>query len=696
MLSSKFLNFKNAFYALSFILLIILPWLSRDAGISGDEEFHLKQSEKVINYFNSFGKDKSALHTPGTHLKYYGQSFDNITTIFANWLNIEDIYQFRHVANAIAGWGTIFISGLLAVFLSGYRAGFLTLLLFLVSSRFLGHSWNNLKDIPFALGYIATIYFTFLVINKLPKHTIKILLLPVLGLAFAISIRVGGFILICYLFLFTGLYLISNYIRREKWVTRKNILIVFLIVLGISVSGYILGLVLWPFGLENPIINPWLSFSAMTQFPTTIRQIFEGSVYWSDQLPWYYLLKYMVISIPTVVLLGFLIFILHSKKLLKDHYWIFIFFLFITFLFPLIFIILGDSNVYGAWRHVIFIYPPLVILSALGYECIIRKIHSFKIRIILIFLFILLFFHPLRFIIKNHPYQYMYFNEWIGGINGAYGNYETDYYFHTIQEASLWLQNYIEQNNNSDQVKTKVALNFPGSWLFRHKQDKITTQFIKYYSRGNSDWDFAIIANSYIHPFQLKMKIWPPRKTIHTINVDGVPVCAILNRETKEDYHGYIALTEDNFDQAIFLLIRAVEKNPYNEAALINLSVAFMRKDDLSSAKKYLDKCLKIYPEYEVAVHHYAKIYHLEGNSIKAIDLFKKNINNNYKYFPSYLSLANIYFEIDRNELAVKTLKKCISINPVYKPAFLRLGNFYKKNGEYTLAEKYFNFAKKL
>jgi tetratricopeptide (TPR) repeat protein len=694
--ANKYLNFKNAFYILSLILLVVLPLLSRNAGISGDEEIHYKQSEKVINYIKSSGEDKSVLHTPTTHLKYYGQLFDNITTIFIKCLNIEDIYQFRHIANSVAGWGTILISGLLASFIAGYRTGFLTLLLFMVSSRFLGHTWNNLKDIPFALGYIITIYFIFLFIRKLPKHTIKHVILLVLGLAFAIGVRAGGIILICYLFLFTGLYFVSNYIGRQKWITSKNILNSFFVILIITVLGYLSGLVLWPFGLENPLKNPWLSFKVMTQFPTTVRQVFEGSVWWSDRFPWYYLLKYMLISIPTIVLSGFLVFIVFIKSVFKSQNWIFIFFLVFSFLFPLVFIIINDANVYGAWRHMIFIYPPLVVLSALGYDWIIKNVRLKIFRIGLTVILLVLCIHPVKFIIKNHPYEYLYFNELTGGIKGAYGNYETDYYFHSIREASLWLQNHIEKNNLLGEGKIKVGSNFPVSWLFREWEDKITTQYIKYYSRGNYDWDFAIIANAYINPFQLRNNIWPPENTIHTIKIDNIPVCAIIERKTKDDYQGYVALKENNYNLAISLFTKGLKTDPANESVYINLSIAYLNSGNVNAAKKYLNKCLEIYPEYEVVIYQLAKIHHMEGQTDEAIELYARNLENNYKHFPSYIGIAMVYFDTGENQFAVKNLKRCIGINPGYKPALITLGNYYKKTGKNELAKKYLNSTEKI
>ena len=59
--------------------------LSKNAGISCDEVLHYDHSVAVYNYFATHGEDQSALNTPVTNLKYYGQSYDNIVTILAKW-----------------------------------------------------------------------------------------------------------------------------------------------------------------------------------------------------------------------------------------------------------------------------------------------------------------------------------------------------------------------------------------------------------------------------------------------------------------------------------------------------------------------------------------------------------------------------------------------------------------------------------
>ena len=106
---------KYIFFISSALLLFLMLLASRDAGITCDEVLHYNHSVSVYNYFATHGKDQSALNTPVTHLKYYGQSYDNLVTILIKWFNIDDIYGFRHIMSSLAGWLTIMITALFAV-----------------------------------------------------------------------------------------------------------------------------------------------------------------------------------------------------------------------------------------------------------------------------------------------------------------------------------------------------------------------------------------------------------------------------------------------------------------------------------------------------------------------------------------------------------------------------------------------------
>ena len=327
-------NLKITFWVLAFVMLSALLMISRDAGISGDEEVHYLQSEMVYNYFSTMGADKSSLDTPKTHLQYYGQAFDNLTTILIHWFGVEDIYGFRHLMCSISGWLTILVTALFAAHISGYGAAIFVLFLFAVSPGFLGQSQNNLKDIPFALAYISSVYYSLKLVYTEVKPTKQTILLLILSIAFAIGIRAGGILVVFYLGFFMFLKVVSDWTKHKNpdMGQLKKQLILFS---GISVSGYLLGLILWPYALQNPVLNVFKSYQVMTHFPTTVRQIFEGRIDWSDLLPWYYLPKYMVITIPVVVFAGIAVFLLNAKKKYSENQKTQLWLLLFTLLFPL-------------------------------------------------------------------------------------------------------------------------------------------------------------------------------------------------------------------------------------------------------------------------------------------------------------------------------------------------------------------------
>lgn len=199
MMGEKKLKYIFYFFSASLLLLMLIG--SRKAGINCDEVLHYDHSVAVYNYFSSHGTDKSALNTPETHLRYYGQSYDNLVTILSIWLRIDDVYAFRHLMSSLAGWLTIVVTATFAIWLLGYGAGITVLLLFALSPAFLGHSQNNLKDVPFALAYISGIFFILKFLSSIRVIPWKTSILLTLSVAFCISIRAGGLLLICYLFL---------------------------------------------------------------------------------------------------------------------------------------------------------------------------------------------------------------------------------------------------------------------------------------------------------------------------------------------------------------------------------------------------------------------------------------------------------------------------------------------------------------
>ncbi len=661
--------------------------LSKNAGITCDEVLHYDHSVAVYDYFASHGEDKSALNTPVTNLKYYGQSYDNIVTILIKWFKIDNIYGFRHIMSTIAGWLVIFLTALFAVWLTDYRAGILVLVLFAVSPTFIGHTQNNLKDIPFALAYISGIFFAFKFLKSGRKNSYSNLILLSLSIAFSISIRAGGLISICYLFFFFFIFYLFKYLRDNEFDLAEIRTKLFWI-LSISVISWFLGILLWPFALHGPFKNVIESYKVMAHFPSTFRQIFDGKVEWSDYMPWYYLPKSMLITIPIIVLTGLVLFCgfirfkANAEKIL--YYGLVIF----SVLFPVIFVVYEKSNIYSSWRQFLFIYPGIILLSAIGYHNVFDFLKNRYLKWVMALFLVVLSIHPLKFMFNNPHFYYLYYNQFVGGLRGAYSNYETDYYYVSQTEASKWLIDYLKTKPVTGKIKVKAT--YSVEWLFRNHPE-IETSYFRYEERSQSDWDYAIVANRYVSPFQLRNKIWPPENAIHVIYADKVPVGAVLKRKSKDDYYGYLALNEGRNKVAIDYFEKALKIDDRDEMIFYNFAAALFNDGQYQKADSVLKRGLEINPDFEPILMYLGNIACSQKRTKEAIAYYERVIKADRKYFEAYVRLSELL--IDKDVIrARELLMTCLNMNPRYKPAIISMADTYRKTNP-DVAKKYDELA---
>jgi tetratricopeptide (TPR) repeat protein len=691
--------YRILFYLFSLVLLVLIPVLSRDAGLSGDEEKHYRQAEKVYNYYATRGEDQSALSDPENKLNYYGQSFDFLTYVFNKAFSIDNPYEARHVLNAIAGFLTIFFSGLLAAFLAGYRAGLITLVLMFITPSFLGHSFNNSMDIPFALGYIFTIYQVIRFLHHLPRFSVSTAVWITLGIAFTISIRIGGLMLLPYIFAFAALYVIVN--KWEYPFLSKNYLgfvwkgLLYLVL--ISVFAYLLSLLLWPYGLQKPLRNPFEALRMMSNITVSIRVLFDSAIHWSNRLPWYYISKNILYTVPVIILAGFLLNIFLVGLYRKQFKPVFAVFLFFAILFPVSYVVYKDSNVYGGWRHLLFVFPPMAILAAISFNTLITAIRSRYLKWVPATLLLLGSFHPVKFIVTNHPFEYMYFNEIMGGINSAYGKFETDYYLNSLKQGCEWLiDNVISKKPADNSGKIRVASNASISYYFRNYTDRVIPFYTRYYDRGGDNWDYAVFFCNYISPDQLKNNLWPPYNTIYTVRVDTVPVCAVVERKSKKDFEAISMVDQKNYVDGIPLLEEVVREEPLNELALIKLSEAYIAVMEYQRAIEAATRCLKIYPDYDKALNLIGIAYLNQGDADKAINTFIEITRINYRFVSAYHNIGLAYIRKNDIETAKIYFKKAIEVNQNFKPSYLAMAEILNRQGLTEEANRYMQVANTL
>lgn len=689
--------FRVAFFATTLAIFIILPILSLDAGLSGDDSKHYKHAEKVFRYFTE--DDPAALTDPQYKLNYYGQSFDFFTYLLIRLFNLEDNpYEARHVMVAITGAAAILCTALLVKLFAGYTGGWIALLLMFLSPRFLGHAFNNPMDVPFALGNIFTLYHIILFLKKLPRISTRSALWIAVGIGWSNGIRIGGLLLVPYLFMFAGLYLLINkwpwkFFSPNWWRFAFRGLLTLVL---ISVAGYLLSILTWPYALQDIINHPIQAFKVMTNIQVSIRVLYDGMIHWSDGLPWHYIPLSIWISVPVLILVGWLAsaFTWYLDRRQKQGF--FYFMLWFTILFPVIFIIYRESNVYGGWRHMMFIYPSMIALAAMAISRFLRPGNPKWITYLVVVVMAAGLFHPLRHIIRNHPNTYIYFNEWSGGINKTFGKFETDYYANSLKPASDYFLEEILPGIDADtDNQVRIVSNSAIGYYFREVGDLVDPMYSRYYDRGKYDWDYAILYCNYLHPYQLNNGLWPPKNTIKEIKVDDVVVAAIIERKNKDDYKGSTLLAEGMREQsrkkiadAIILLEKAISYDEYNEIAYLQLGNGYSAFSRFEEARAAMDRLLEYYPDYDKALNTKGYSYLVESNVKndpalleEAIGIINLAIKSNYKFYSGYYNLGLCYGMKNDVDNAIYNLKQAIRYNGKFTAAYQKLAEAYDYMG---------------
>jgi hypothetical protein len=395
----------------------------------------------------------------------------------------------------------------------------------------------------------------------------------------------------------------------------------------------------------------------------------------------------MAITIPLIVTAGFLLFLVMSKQTYQTGKILIYSLLVFTIVFPISFVLFEKSNLYSSWRQFLFVYPSIVLLAAAGIDHLFGILKSSISRWVVTAMIIVLAVHPVLFMIKNPKYHYLYYNQMAGGLEGAYGNYETDYYYISQTEASEWLLQYLKTNRIDSAI---VMASFSVDWQFRNNPG-IRTGYSRNEEISMNDWDYAIITNRYIHPYKLKKNLWPPEDAIHIIYADNIPVCAVVKRKSKADYQGFRALENGNDSAALYFFREALKEDDKDEMIFYNFARALYNNGDYQRADSVLKAGLEINPDFDLILMYLGNIAAYNKNNSLALEYYTRAIRANRKYFQAYVESAKLVSENDVDK-ARKLLKECLSINPKFKPAITGLADTYRVTDP-EIAKKYDEIA---
>jgi len=421
-----------------------------DFGITWDETIQGTYGELVLGYFAAGLSGEEA--TTLADLRYYGPLFETTVALIyhaTGWPAAEVRHFFIGLTALLAVLGLVRFAGL---FRHPWLPVFAALAL-LTLPRFFGHAFNNSKDIPYACFFVwALVAIGSLVKRRSLPWRDALLTGGALGLCMAV--RAGGMLLFAYLAAAMGLVLLGG--KREGDWSFRTVVPRFLALLSVA---WLVMVAAWPWAHENPLLHPVRAFLQAADFSETYPQLFEGRMVQSNELPWYYLPKYLLMTTPPWTLLLFFAGLVASvrrqlaaPRSTESQLW---FLVQLWFFFPVIYVVVMRPNIYNGLRHFLFILPAMALLAGLGATWLLAAVPRPWAPKALPVLLVLVLVLPAWHLVQLHPYQMTYFNFLAGGRDRASQNYDMDYWASSYREAALWVN---EHKRPGGDGKTVVLL----------------------------------------------------------------------------------------------------------------------------------------------------------------------------------------------------------------------------------------------
>jgi len=287
-----------------------------------------------------------------------------------------------------------------------------------------GHGFINPKDPSFLVFFLGAVCIGLEMADADPKVFWKPLAFAAFFLGIATSIRVLGPL--------AGIFVAIYMLLRKKPGLFK-ILAIY------AALAILIAFVTWPYLWTSPLQKFIEVFGFMSDNPTQLQVLFNGQLYHADDLPRRYLPTLLGLTLTEPVLPLFVIgltlaFRKRLKNLRADNWLPLTDCLLLAFWFfiPFAYVILRKPPMYDGYRHFLFILPPLFVFAGFAFDQLFELVRP---RWLVGTLTALLLVSGIYGIIRLHPYEYTYYNSLVGGTDGAFRSYETDFWLTCYKDA---------------------------------------------------------------------------------------------------------------------------------------------------------------------------------------------------------------------------------------------------------------------
>ncbi len=489
----------------------------KDYGVHWDEYHNQEFGERWSGYIQQVLQTGS-LAIPISHTRYHdlthGPFLEICLTLLKDSLHVTDsreIILMRHLSIFLLYFmGAVIFYFLCLRHFNNWKLALLGVVLLILNPRTFSHSFYNTVDIGFLIFFTLAM---FTLILFLDKKTWGHATLHALTCAIAVNIRFFGVPIV----LLTAAALLMG--NRHENKQEKEI--------GLKLLVYYLCLFALLWILFCPILwnDPCGEIGLIAKTAITDERFnsvfYLGHMFKLHALPWHYAPVWILISTPVVTSL---LFIAGCIKIIKtfihknlegiDNKRNSALFL-LWFLVPLL---LANGRLYNSWRHIFFIYPALVIIATMGFQYIWVSAKNRRLRSALIALLLINMLFVLGFMIKNHPYEDVYFNRLAGkDLGSAKANFEFSYWGNPYKQAL----EYILARDQSTSIPVYFYDAEPGqsNLLFLSNPDR--NRFVVTDDPLNAKYSIALYK---------KPKDKPPEQECYSIKVNGSKIISIFQK----------------------------------------------------------------------------------------------------------------------------------------------------------------------
>jgi hypothetical protein len=225
------------------------------------------------------------------------------------------------------------------------------------------------------------------------------------------------------------------------------------------------------------------------------------------------LLKLISIQLTEPVLIlflaGIVLTLLNLKKdKFREPFLLIVFWL----LLPVAIMIITQSSLYDNFRQLFFLLPAVFVMVAVALDVLFTKLNRVWLNLALV---LVLAVPGISAGFRLHPYEYIYFNSFVGGVKGAFRHYELDYWATSYKEAAEYL-------NGAAPTGAKIAV--VGTDLIFKPYARPDLKV--YYFNGidvSEDFDYVVVTSRANND----LAVCPGAKVVKTIEREGAILTSI-------------------------------------------------------------------------------------------------------------------------------------------------------------------------